>query len=121
MTSLATTNTAWGFWGTIAHHADPAAAWPLAMAKVTEATGMAETAVRDFLDSRHGRHLADEIANHLTAGRELEAAIDAAVHTWMGWRVSRRTARETGIPGGLPCLTGLVGQMQVEAELDADA
>ena len=113
MTNLPTTNTAWGFWGTIAHKADPAAAWPLAMAKVAEATGLAETAVGDFLDSRRGRHLA--------AGRDLEAAIDTAVATWMGWRVSGRTARETGIPQGLPYLTGLVGQMQVEAELDADA
>jgi hypothetical protein len=119
MTSLATTNTAWGFWGTIANHADPAAAWSLAMAKVGEATGMAETAVRDFLDSRHGRHLADEVANHLATGQELEAAIAAAVETWMGWRISRRMARETGIPEGLPYLTGLVGQMQVEAEADA--
>jgi hypothetical protein len=119
MTSLATNNTAWGFWGSIAHHADPAAAWPLAMIKVAEATGLAETAVRDFLDSRHGRHFADEVAGRLTAGRDLEAAIDAAVETWMGWRIGRRMARETGIPQGLPYLTGLVGQMQVEAELDA--
>jgi hypothetical protein len=119
MTSLATTNTAWGFWGTIARHADPATAWPLAMAKVVEATGLAETAVRDFLDSRQGRHLADEVAGHLAAGGDLEAAIDTAVATWIGWRISRRTARETGIPQGLPFLTGLVGQMQVEAELDA--
>ena len=119
MTSLTTTNPAWGFWGTIAHHADPAAAWPLAMAKVAEATGMAETAVRDFLDSRHGRHFADEVANHLATGLDLEAAIGAAVETWMGWRIGRRMARETGIPAGLPYLTGLVGQMQVEAEVDA--
>ena len=121
MTNLPTTNTAWGFWGTIAHKADPAAAWPLAMAKVVEATRMAETAVRDFLDSRHGRHFADEVAGHLAAGRDLEAAIDTAVATWMGWRVSRRTARETGIPEGLPYLSGLVGQMQVEAESETDA
>ena len=31
MTSLQTNNTAWGFWGTIGHDADPATAWPLAM------------------------------------------------------------------------------------------
>ena len=119
MTNLTTTNTAWGFWGTIAHHIDPAAAWPLAMDQVAEATGMAATAVRDFLDSRHGRHLADEVAGHLATGQQLEAAIGAAVETWMGWRIGRRMARETGIPAGLPYLTGLVGQMQVEAEAEA--
>jgi hypothetical protein len=99
MTNLPTTNTAWGFWGTIAHNTDPAAAWRLAMAKVAEAIGMA-----------------DEVANHLTAGRDLEAAIDIAVETWMGWRVSRRTARETGIPQSLSYLTGLVGQMEADAD-----
>jgi hypothetical protein len=28
MTTLATNNEAWGFWGTIAHHGDPAPAPP---------------------------------------------------------------------------------------------
>ena len=37
MTCLATTNTASGFWGTMAHTTDPANAWPLAMAKVAAA------------------------------------------------------------------------------------
>ena len=83
------------------------------------ATGLPESAVRDFLDSRHGRHLADEVANHLVAGKSVKAAIETAVATWMGWRIGRRMARETGIPEGLPYLTGLVGQMQVEAELAA--
>lgn len=119
MTSLATTNTAWGFWGTIARDADPAAAWPLALAEVAGATCLPATAVRDFLDSRHGRHLADEVTNQLAAGRDLEAAIETAVATWMGWRIGRRMARETGIPEGLPYLTGLVGQMHALAELDA--
>ena len=119
MTSLPTTNTAWGFWGSIAHHADPAAAWPLAMARVAQATGLAETAVRDFFDSRHGRHLADEVANHLATGQDLETAITAAVETWTGWRIGRRLAKETGIPHDLPYLTGLVGQTLVEAESDA--
>jgi hypothetical protein len=119
MTSLATTTTTWGFWGTIAHSTDPVKAWPLAMAKVAAATGLPETAVRDFLDSRQGRHFADEVANHLAASRSLETAIGATVDTWMGWRIGRLMARETGIPQGLPYLTGLVGQMQVEADAAA--
>src|SRR4051812_40380788 len=46
MTILATTNTAWGFWGTIAHHADPAAAWPIGMQAI--AFRRAHPANRDF-------------------------------------------------------------------------
>ena len=119
MTTLPTNNTAWGFWGTVGHHADPATAWPLAMQKITTATGCPETAVRDFLDSRHGRHLADDVANGLTAGLELEPAIDAAVERWMGWTIGRRMERDTGIPRGLPYLTGLVTHMEIEAEAEA--
>ena len=121
MTSLTSNNTDRGFWGSIAHSTDPAAAWPMAMAKIAECTGLPETAVRDFLDSHHGRHFADEVANHLAASRSLATAIGAVVDTWMGWRIGRLMARETGIPQGLPYLTGLVGHMQVEAELEADA
>ena len=49
-------NTAWGFYGTISSHADPDEAWPLAMTAIGTATGCPGEAVRDFLDSRHGRH-----------------------------------------------------------------
>jgi hypothetical protein len=74
--------------------------------------------VRDFLDSRHGRHFADDVANGLAKGWMLEAAIDAAVARWMGWSIGRRTARETGIPRGLPYLMGLATHFQILAEAD---
>ena len=75
-------------------------------------------AVGDFLDSRHGRHFADDVANGLAAGRELKAAIAAAVQRWMGWTIGRRTTRETGIPIGLPYLTGFVIHCEIEADAD---
>ncbi len=34
----------------------------------------------------------------------------------MGWRIGRRMERDTGIPRGLPYLTGLVTQMEIEAK-----
>lgn len=111
-----TRNTDWGFFGTIAHRAGAEAAWPLAMQAVGRATGCPETAVRDFLDSRHGRHFADDVANSLHSDLPLRPAIDAAVKRWMGWTISRRTARETGIPRGLPYLTGFVTHCEIEAE-----
>jgi hypothetical protein len=35
----------------------------------------------------------------------------------MGWRISARTAHETGIPRGLPYLTGYVLHAEIEAEI----
>ena len=109
-------NTAWGFYGTISSHADPDEAWPLAMTAIGTATGCPGEAVRDFPDSRHGRHFADEVANDLLVKPALKPAIDAAVERWMGWRISRQTHRQHGIPSGLPYLTGYVTYFEIEAE-----
>ncbi|GIX11629.1 hypothetical protein [Elioraea sp.] len=93
-----------------------ALAWPIAFAAILEATGADPEAVRAFLDSRHGRHFADEVSNHLHAGARRAEAITRATATWMGWRIDRRTARQTGIPAGLPYLTGFVVQEGIAAE-----
>ncbi|EDP61898.1 hypothetical protein BAL199_28870 [alpha proteobacterium BAL199] len=108
----------WGFFGSIRHHADPDAAWAAAVQAIAAATRSEVNAVGDFLDSRHGRHFADDVVNGLAAGRELDAAITAAVQRWMGWTIGRRTARETGIPMGLPYLTGFVIHCEIEADSD---
>jgi len=106
LTILPTENTEWGFWSTMRERAVDA--WPLAFKAIHEATAADPESVRAFLDSRHGRHFADEVINHLHAGRDLEKAIAAATATWMSWRIGNRTSRETGIPEGLPYLTALV-------------
>lgn len=115
-TILTTRNTDWGFFGTISHHADATEAWPLAMTRIGRATGCPQDAVRDFLDSRHGRHFAGDVANGLASGLAIETAIDAAIERWMSWTITRRTSRETGIPSGLPYLTGFVTHCEIEAE-----
>ncbi|MFN3624482.1 MAG: hypothetical protein ACK4TP_10505 [Hyphomicrobium sp.] len=116
---LPTNNKAWGFFGTIRHHADPEQAWPKAFKAISAATGCAGEGVRDFLDSRHGRHFADDVANGLFEGRGLADAIDAAIERWMTWTIDRRTSRETGIPRGLPYLVGFVTDCEIMAEADA--
>lgn len=113
-TILPTQNEAWGFWGTMGERA--AAAWPIAFAAIQGETGADADSVRTFLDSRHGRHFADEVGNHLHAGASLPDAIARATATWMGWRISRRISRETGIPAGLPYLTGVVLGEGIAAE-----
>jgi hypothetical protein len=77
--TLPANNTEWGFFGTIRHHADQAEAWEMAMAAIQPPTGCPEAAVRDFLDSTHGRHFADDVANGLFTGLTLAAAIYDAV------------------------------------------
>lgn len=117
-TILPTENAGWGFWGTMGGQA--AEAWPIAFTAILDATGADPDAVRAFLDSRHGRHFADEVSNHLHAGRSLADAIAAATATWMGWRIGRRTAREHGIPMGLPYLTGFVISEGIASEIARD-
>jgi hypothetical protein len=111
-----TQNREWGFFGTISHHADPERAWDIALAFIAGVTGCSPDATRAFLDSRHGRHFADEVSNQLATGQGLASAINAAATTWMGWRISARTAHQTGIPRGLPYLTGYVLHAEIEAD-----
>lgn len=121
-TALPTRNEACGFCGTIALLQDPrvdaSKAWTLAFHAIGTATGATADAVRAFLDSRLGRHFADEVANGLARGLGLADAIDTATTRWMGWRVSRRTSRDAGIPVGLPYLTGFVLNSGILAEED---
>jgi hypothetical protein len=114
----ATRNEAWGFWGTMDTHASKA--WPIAMTAIAEATNQPLEAVRAFLDSRHGRHFADEVLNHMHAGHALHDATGAATRQWMEWAIGRRTSKDYGIPRGLPYLTGFVIHCEiVEEELVA--
>ncbi len=100
----ATRNDAWGFWGAMDERADTA--WPLAMTAISDVTGESLESV--FLDSRHGRHFADDVQNGLARGQTLHDAINAATAQWMGWVIGRHTNKEYGIPRGLPYLTGFV-------------
>ena len=100
------TVTDWGFWGTMQEEAP--AAWAIALPAIARSTGCEFDAARAFLDSRHGRHFADEVRNHLLKDKALADAIDAAITEWMGWTIGRQTSKQYGIPRGLPYLTGFV-------------
>ena len=106
--TLPTANEAWGFFGTTGGFTGAQAAWALAFPAVAKATGGSAEGVRDFLDSRHGRHFADDVHNGVHAGLDLTAAIETAITRWMGWTINRETAREISMPRGLPYLKGFV-------------
>ena len=110
----ATQNEAWGFWKTMDKHA--ATAWPLAMDAIAKATGEPLESVRIFLDSRHGRHFADDVRNGLLRGQSLQDTINAATQQWMGWQIGRQTSKNYGIPRGLPYLTGFVIHCEITEE-----
>ena len=79
-TILPTRNTEWGFWGTIDRidddlAADAPKAWTQASQAIAAATGVSPEGVRDFLDSRHGRHFADDAANALARGDTLKEEV----------------------------------------------
>lgn len=119
MTTLPSNNTEWGFWGTIRHHDDPALAWPIAIQAIAAATGAPVSAARDFLDSQHGRHFGDDVANGLSRGLALPVAVNAAIERWLTWTIGRRLSRETGVPRGLPYLVGFVTEYEILAEANA--
>ena len=119
-TIMPSQNESWGFFGTLRHHAEPDEGWALAMKAIAKATGCPDEAVRDFLDSRYGRHFADEVANGLGTGGDLAAAINEAVERWLDWRIDARVERELGIPRELPYLTGLVCMHQALLEATAE-
>ena len=109
---------AWGFTGTLEDQAE--AAWPIAMTTIAAATGQPLESVRVFLDSRHGRHFADDVLNEMAKGKDLEQAIHAAVARWMVWTIGRQTSRDYGIPCGLPYLTGFVVHCEIADEAFSD-
>ena len=113
----ASRNEAWGFWGTMDEHAR--AAWSMAMAAISDATGEDLDNVRAFLDSRFGRHFADDVQNGLYEGKALADAINAATGRWMGWTIGRQTSKDCGIPRGMAYLTGFVIHCAISEEQQA--
>ena len=96
--------------------------WVLAstlIAKLTRATSEEEMiGIRDFLDSRMGRHFADDVVSNMTSCNiDCETAIKSAIRRWQDWRISRHIEREDGIPAGLPYLTGWVQHFAVAASM----
>jgi hypothetical protein len=96
--------------------------WTLASRLIAEAVRASSEdemiGIRDFLDGRMGRHFADDVVGNMTGcGIGCEAAIRSSIRTWQGWRISRKTEAEEGIPEGLPYLTGWVQHFVIAAAM----
>lgn len=112
--TFATKNPEFGLWGTMACIGQPPeTAWAIALPLIAQATGCSFEAARDLMDSTHGRHFADEVANQLARRLSLDTAIRAAIDVFQGWRIDRRVTRQYGIPAGLPYLTGWAHHFEI--------
>lgn len=98
MAALKTNNQDWGFFGTIAlANCDQAQeAWDMAMEKLEAETSHTPEDIRTWLDSRSGRHFADNVVEKLR-NESLEESIDAAIKRWNSWKPSN-TQRKNGAP-----------------------
>ncbi|QEY23563.1 hypothetical protein [Neisseria animalis] len=104
-----TQNEDYGFFGTVAlHHDEPQELWNAAVLGIAAATGESLEDAALFLDTRHGRHFADDVVGGLLNGLDGRAAVAAAVDRWLDWSFGKELARETGLPAGTPYLHGLV-------------
>ena len=113
----ASRNEAFGFYGTVETMGlEPRTAWDLALRQICDAIGCSAEGARDFLDSKLGRHFADEVGNHLAGDCGLAEAISRSVATHQSWRIDRHTARAEGIPFGLPYLAGWVAHFDILEE-----
>ena len=96
--------------------------WALASTMIADATCANSQdemiGIRDFLDSRMGRHFADDVVANMTGCNiDIETAIKSAIRRWQDWRIRRQTEREEGIPAGLSYLTGWVQHFAVAATM----
>ena len=94
-----------GFWGTMNEHVS--AVRPLAMNAISDAAPALES-VRTFLDSRHGRHFADDVQNGLCTKGSLCRMRSRPPPGNVGWLDDWPPDQQGyGIPRGLPYLTAL--------------
>ncbi|MFM8747240.1 MAG: hypothetical protein ACKOED_11325 [Aestuariivirga sp.] len=80
---------------------------------IARATDGEPEGIRDFLDRRR---FADSVCEFSGKGQSLEDTIRNTGRIWNGWRIGRSIQRETGIPRGLPYLTGWVHHFGMLAE-----
>jgi len=111
---LATENEDWGFYGTIKHDADPDLAWESAFKALKGYMLLDDEVIRHFLDSKQGRHFADNVSNFYVVSGDMETAVKHTVSEWNLWRISQTIEREYSIPSGLPYLEGWLAAAEVE-------
>lgn len=137
-TNLPTGNPSFGFYGTVTRaperDATSDAIWNEACAAIWHtlpftlgpiiATDTAAEAIRNFLDSRDGRHFADAVIGRLQTSplcNTMSKAIIDTAHAWQAIPVSKQSCAATGIPQGTPFLEGMILHYAILADAAAEA
>lgn len=111
-----TQNREYGFYGTCTLRGQDAdALWQAAVCGLISPIAPAEV-VAVFLDTRHGRHFADDVVQQV---EDCVATDEAVAHTaarWNQWRLGRELARGTHLPASVPYLAGLMEIIALEME-----
>ena len=87
---------------------EAAVAWPLAIDKISAATGQSPAYVRAFLDDLLGTFFAASVQSRLAQGEPLSIAIDETVKSWMRWRLPDLPVDRQVFPSDEPSLTSFV-------------
>ncbi|MCC5993921.1 MAG: hypothetical protein JJT99_15515 [Rhodobacteraceae bacterium] len=123
---LPSRNPDYGFFGTLTTCPErdqrSVEVWVLASTLIAKAIAAATEeemiGIRDFLDSRMGRHFADDVVGNMVGCKiDTETAIRSSIRRWQDWRISRQLERDEGIPADLPYLTGWVLHFAIAASM----
>lgn len=106
---IQTRNPRYGFYGVMLEQGENAdEAWSAALLGITSLTNCDDESVRDFLDSRLGRHFADTVHTHRVHSLTLSQCIMLAVIEWHGYRIGKAVRKTFDIPPGADYLTAMV-------------
>lgn len=97
MKHLETENKEWGFYGTLQRTEFGECtedAWDAFFDSVMQITRFSEADIREFLDSKWGRHMADETYDALTQSETVRAAVDKVVIKRIAFIVERIAAQK---------------------------
>lgn len=108
-----TQNETYGFYGTCSiADLNASALWRIAIKQIHQATEEHPEDIATFLDSRHGRHFADDVVCRMKSGQTTHTAISETVQKWQTWQLGN-TVKGMGLPRNTPYLNGLIMMLSV--------
>ncbi|ULJ69300.1 hypothetical protein MIS45_11270 [Wielerella bovis] len=109
-----TQNETYGFYGTCAIVGlNAQSLWDIAIQQIHQATQEHLEDIAIFLDSRHGRHFADDVVCLIRNDKTAHTAIYETVQKWQTWQLGS-AVKGMGLPTNTPYLNGLIMMLSVD-------
>lgn len=117
MQTVKTTNEHYGFYGTINlyNNTMAEAAWNTAISQLEAATGHYREDIGAWLDTRIGRHFADQVTSQIKMGADMETAIAATIEKWNKFKQNRHH-RSNGTPASATYLQADIAMVSMDLE-----